>query len=500
MFIFRVKKRSTTTLLHALEKRRGEGEKNFFFSGPPGVGKSSILLHIVLLWSEYLQNEREDIKRTCLADIEQVIFIKPEHCQDSLRESVKTVLQKSCGTANIGKHMKFFNMHKDKTVLVIESLDEISHLPKLITEIEQEMRNQSRIIIVAARAMHPVTKMFSDITSVKRLRVVGFSESKIGEFIDNFFSDDPETGRHLHKQISVDDEFRSLLSIPLILILVCFLLLDGSLDIDTLTKMSMFQIFDEVEKLLTEREHIDPQCLDKFHQLAFTHLLDEKIIYKKDVLEINPDLLKLSYISVEKSQHIREARKGQVVKWLHKTFCEFGAAKYLSECKPAVQDRLLTLIASQRRMSYALGFALGLLSPATDVYQGLLNTILATQNELEIECEDLKEDCHSPRNTRISRTIEDITASDVVEEHQCSIVDFSYDNIYPCARCIIKANSLATESGLAVLGNCFDVLNILPEETKKIVFDNTITSLLPASRYVVGLVSTVHIRLRAWHI
>ena len=241
--------------------------------------------------------------------------------------------------------------HSEEILLVADSLDEAdvdkrSLLWRILCGKCQDLPKLH--VIICSRPCEKTLWLSKHGLFSRRLEVVGFTEEKIGQFVDAFFSRSPPKAHDLQMQLASRPKVRSLMHTPLLATMICRLFqLEKALP-STHTGVYQAAILAMLQQT-TEREmeeipdsildSLSPPALqeavEKLCKLAYEGLAEKKVVFKKSELRAASCLgttVELGFLSSAPSVSI--AGHGEdAYSFQHHTMLEFFAAVH------AVRDR-----------------------------------------------------------------------------------------------------------------------------------------------------------------
>ena len=235
--------------------------------------------------------------------------------------------------------------HSEEVLLVADSLDEAhvdtdSLLWRILCGKCQDLPKLH--VIICSRPCEKTLWLTKHCLLSRRLEVVGFTEEKIGQFIEAFFNQSPEKASELQAQLASRPDARLLMHTPLLATMICRLFqLEKALP-STQTGVYQSAILAMLQQT-TERDlerEIPDSILDELSppalqtaveslcKLAFEGLAKKKAVFKKSELRAAGCLgtaVQLGFLSSTPSVSI--AGRGQdAYSFLHHTMLEFFAA------------------------------------------------------------------------------------------------------------------------------------------------------------------------------
>ena len=241
--------------------------------------------------------------------------------------------------------------HSEEILLVADSLDEAdvdmrSLLWRILCGKCQDLPKLH--VIICSRPCEKTLWLSKHCLFSRRLEVVGFTEEKIGQFVNAFFSRSPQKAHDLQMQLASRPKVRSLMHTPLLATMICRLFqLEKALP-STQTSVYQSAILAMLQQT-TEREmeEIPDSILDDLSspalqeavenlcKLAYEGLAEKKVVFKKSELRAAGCLgtaVELGFLSSAPSVSIA-GRGEDAYSFQHHTMLEFFAAVH------AVRDR-----------------------------------------------------------------------------------------------------------------------------------------------------------------
>ena len=242
--------------------------------------------------------------------------------------------------------------HSEEILLVADSLDEAdvdkrSLLWRILCGKCQDLPKLH--VIICSRPCEKTLWLSKHCLFSRRLEVVGFTEEKIGQFVDTFFTRSPHKARDLQMQLASRPKVRSLMHTPLLATMICRLFqLEKALP-STQTGVYQSAILAMLQQT-TEREmeeipdsilhDLSPPALqeavENLCKLAYEGLAEKKVVFKKSELRAAGCLgtaVELGFLS--SAPNVSIAGHGEdAYSFQHHTMLEFFAAVH------AVRDRI----------------------------------------------------------------------------------------------------------------------------------------------------------------
>ena len=348
------------TLSEALDVK-GQKKKIVMIEGGPGMGKTTLAINICKCWAkdELLQGYNAVILLT-LRDPEiqasktigDLLLIPSDKIRGSVLEEI-------------------IQSHGERICFILEGLDELpNHLQNspLFTKLTEKL--SKCMLIYTCRP----SSSFLSVRASQTIRINGFTEESVDEYISNTFENEPEMALELKSQVHNNPEVMKVLHIPINVAIICliffhYLKLPNRLT-ELYTLLCLRLILRHIVKRTPNVEQIETLCLlndlpgeisAEFSQLcyvAYKGICDEKIIFSSadlhDMGIIENQISGLGLLLVAPSTSVYGMKKSY--NFLHRTLQEFCAAWHLSTVSTEEQMKLFNLyLFNSEFMAHRLG-------------------------------------------------------------------------------------------------------------------------------------------------
>lgn len=419
------------------------------------------------------------------------MYIRPEDCRETLKETITHLFKERCGD-DFQRALDHFQKFPEETAIVYDSLDETAGKKQLIADLYQEIRKKKRVVMAGVRLNHPVLNDMPRGMSIRHVEVEGFDSDNVLLYIETFFMNDQEKKSDTDKKASrvVVEKFRELLESdlrllglltnPLVLCLVCILVKYG-VAVEELRNIKKIEIYAKIEALVCEREGKDfnneRENLKLFHKFCLLMLLKNGGFFVKDMRNFGIDVESIPFISIGK-KNVMSFNQGPQVLWPHRSFQEYSAAKYILECGETMRNGLLMYIASKRELNNTLNFITGLLELKGNDLKGVVNIVLALQAKLEQQ--NHLPFCKTLDNIKLAKFLSEMDIDTCIEKDLSNEFQRSLYTVKPCKECWRNSKYGSTTGAQPIINNalaCFS--NLLEDDERKHMFLKTIAHVLP---------------------
>ncbi|XP_038050692.1 NLR family CARD domain-containing protein 4-like isoform X2 [Patiria miniata] len=200
------------------------------------------------------------------------------------------------------------------------------------------------------------------------VRVLGFSSKDVTEYVNKFFTGEPDKAKGLLEKIESSHLLSTLGKSPMLLLLMCVLWRE-----DCTLQETMSRLYSDGVSYIFKRKGLDSQhevskVMIEIGKVALHGLLspDQSLSFKESDFKFEPSVLDLALkAGILTRQRVRKRLQSHnSVQFIHKTFQEFSAAAYLQsllEADPEEFQKILNEIMTKgaRRFEYLLRFCCG---------------------------------------------------------------------------------------------------------------------------------------------
>ena len=341
----------SVTLREALKKGK-QSNNTIVFEGNPGIGKSTLAVHICKKWAEGgLLQDHNAVILLPLRDPEiqgaKSISDLLKILDDEIRKSVFTEIVKSNG---------------ERICFILEGFDE---LPKqcmkqfsLFSKFKENLPKCTIVITSRPEAHDHIVKSFSDPFVVQ---ICGFTKDAMDQYIASTFKsvrNGKKLAKTLRSQLNNNPVVGNIVHVPINLAIVCLIFFHFKTLPKTLTELYTLLCLrlilrhiitrtpneEEIEKL-SSLNHLPKSISEQFFQLCFCAFkcMERRniVFYSQELLEIGIDDTKLSCLGLlHIAPTISVFGREKSYSFLHLTVQEFCAAWYISKLSTEEQTKV----------------------------------------------------------------------------------------------------------------------------------------------------------------
>ncbi|XP_071941920.1 uncharacterized protein [Antedon mediterranea] len=370
-----------TTLPDVLNIIKSKHACKVLIEGEAGIGKTTLLRHIAYKWSTETNEESKgeiefEAFKGKIVYLLNIRDLEPGDTILSLIEKQQNMDRFKCKTGlsnDFGLIKQYIVKNENKIVLLLDGLDELRFENKGLTHLFTEEDFEESIVIITSRPIN-VTE-FKNSCDV-HVRVNGFSELSIRNYIDKYFQyfEEPGLGNSLRKELEIDkkDYFRQkhpqvclLCNNPMLLSSICTIWNDKeklpSNRCDLFKDFfrcffNQFRKNNEVKQTISKFEDSPNEYINAMIVLGkymYNSLKSNKLSIYKNNLTVSQDIidlvLGLGFVYKESSSLKSNTEKNEVYMPLHKLIAESLVGFYLyKQCEGVTNEypedvrRLLT--------------------------------------------------------------------------------------------------------------------------------------------------------------
>ena len=335
------------TLHEILEVTKITG-KTIMFEGNPGVGKSTLAIHICKHW----------VKGDLLQGFDAVILLPLRDPEIQEAKNIKDLLLILDDDMREGVFKEIVKCNGEKICFVLEGFDELSrrytHQFSVFSKLKEKLLNCT--LLYTSRPAH-IGIRFSKVIVVE-----GFTEESIDRYISSTF-ENVKNGKELiaklKSQLCDNPMVKSILHVPINLAIVCLIFFHFSTLPETLTTLYTLLCLrlilryiitrtpnEEGLEKLTSLNDLPENISEQFSQLCFLAYKGMEngavMFYSKDLHDISLDEGKIICLGLLQTTSVASVYGRQIsYNFLHLTLRDFCTAWYISKLSSEEQMKLL---------------------------------------------------------------------------------------------------------------------------------------------------------------
>ena len=372
--------KSYKDLLH-IQDKEGEPCMHILLRGNAGSGKTTLVSRLSYKWATL--GSDDDYKYLEMFDLLITLDVRKFKVEQTLEQAIKSQLLPGVSEETIAEVLSELG---PKCLFLIDGYDEMS---------EQSWENENQVldspllddsfVIITSRPY--VVDKFCQKYQRKcvHVQVKGFSESQVHEYVKRFFKVQNKTSlaESLSRRIKNAPLLRSLSTSPILLLMLCHLWLDK--ESEDLPE-SFTEIYVEAIEYLNK--HWQESCirekdevLEELGKVALDNLLKGNLTFGTRGLskECITNACKIGLVYSEEMDRHRTC-----LTFIHKTFHEFCAAKYLVSLLERDVSRFNAYLEKLPVYSLTLQFCCGLsMNAACSVLAFVITTYYQTDRYLK---------------------------------------------------------------------------------------------------------------------
>ncbi|XP_038061691.1 uncharacterized protein LOC119732304 [Patiria miniata] len=315
------------------------------YEGLAGLGKTTLIGKIAYDWASGLSGPLAKYK---------LVFVLRMSALEQTADLIDSLYEQLVDPNIIDKkHLKTFIFKNPKKVLILlDGFDELmttkldSKSFRSILQILNRKVGADIDVVITTRTSHygtlvcrspvskpPVGKPFTHV------KVLGFSEEDIKNYLGKFFSKSPHDAHSLFQTIQSSSVLLDLACSPMLILLMCLLWRQHSTLPDTMSRL-----YDQAIRYIFKRKDIPeeeiPEILVAIGEIAFNGLVSpvQRLSFQERDFEKNV-LDKALKAGILTSQRVlRGLDTLNNIQFIHKTFQEFSAAFYLQSLQKSDAD------------------------------------------------------------------------------------------------------------------------------------------------------------------
>ncbi|XP_071809978.1 NLR family CARD domain-containing protein 4-like [Asterias amurensis] len=325
--------------------------KRIVVSGSAGIGKTTLIDKIAYDWA----------LGTCqtLNKFELVFVLKMRSIKQAsnLTEAIghQLVAKDSLDASALEE---FIDKNQDKVLILLDGFDEFkiasldtSSFGSILKVLSKTQYTECWVVITSRPPLDKLVNKSLVKKPYAHVRVKGFSNTNIKEYVNKFFTEDHDKARRLIEQIELSDTLSDLAESPMLLLLMCSLWAEKNTLPDTMTRLykSAFQyIFKRKERNIKENEI--SEVLIRVGKVALDCLIskDRSFDFREGDFEKSAldEAMKAGVLTSERI--IDGLDTYQSVSFIHHLFLEYCAALYWqSLINTEEYDRILDQVAGK---------------------------------------------------------------------------------------------------------------------------------------------------------
>ncbi|XP_072019504.1 uncharacterized protein [Amphiura filiformis] len=293
--------------------------------GPAGSGKTTLVSRIAHIWATGKHDLCEKFHLTIFIELRKL-----NSCE-SLEQVIQKQLLPGIAVESIAKAI--YKLGK-RCLVVLDGFDEMR---KDLYDHALESPLLSGCFVIVTTRPHMVDEFCQspDKSGYTHVRISGFSPDKVQMYIGKFFNRTGQTekGRNLIERIDETPILQTLSSFPILLVMMCLLWEDSNLTntpVQSITSLYEKAVI-YLNKPFHKRQQISPRNIENvlinLGKPALDALFENNLQIRSD--EVDQDILVQSF-DIGLTNEEESALVGETcAAFIHKTFQEFCAAKYL---------------------------------------------------------------------------------------------------------------------------------------------------------------------------
>ncbi|XP_022103634.1 NACHT, LRR and PYD domains-containing protein 3-like [Acanthaster planci] len=341
--------------------------------GTAGKGKTTLTRKIAYDWTCHASD-------SCLSLFKLVFVLRMKEIQvgSGILDSMRKILPTDVGVSR--RHLQHIIHENQREVLIIfDGLDEASSTvlegpvhdddyPIKDVLSAKALRNCSVLVTTRPHKMDQLRSYFKNYTVVE---TTGFSSDNRNKYIQQFFSDDKSIGEALIKEVDVTAFIHTLAQCPIMLLLLCLIWNHDQTLPQRLTELyerAVNVLVDHLSSKGSPNLH-DPTKMDALIEVigrvAFEGLINplgERLVFSPEEFSNNLEYAFQIGILFQETRIVVE-HIVRTINFLHKSFQEFFAAKFLAlKAGGQIREKLLPLVTLEtiQEKEYLLRFCCGM--------------------------------------------------------------------------------------------------------------------------------------------
>ena len=357
--------KSYKDLLH-IQDKEGEPCMHILLRGNAGSGKTTLVSRLSYKWAT--SGSDNDYRYLEMFDLLITLDVRKFKVEQTLEQAIKSQLLPGVSEETIAEVLSELG---PKCLFLIDGYDEMS---------EQSWENENQVLdspllddsFVIITSRPDVVDKFCQKYQRKcvHVQVKGFSESQVHEYVKRFFKVQKKTSfaESLSHRIEDTSLLLSLATSPILLLMLCHLWLDKESDLPE----SYTEIYVEAIEYLNKHWEVKykkekGEVLEELGKIALDNLLKGKLTFDTKGLseECITNACKIGLVYSEEMDRHRTC-----LTFIHKTFHEFCAAKFLVNLLEKDVPRFNTYLEKFSVLDLTLRFCCGLSTKTACVVLG----------------------------------------------------------------------------------------------------------------------------------
>eukprot|EP00058_Branchiostoma_floridae_P016545 XP_002602033.1 hypothetical protein BRAFLDRAFT_82622 [Branchiostoma floridae] len=300
--------------------------------GDPGIGKSCSCQKLAYDWASGK-----------LDRFKVVFFLEMRHIAGKVQDEIfEQLLPKD--TKNTPDHLwSYIQENEDDVLFILDGLDELSQAAREVTDVVDLIQGKilrNCRVLVTSRPYHCVV----DLEKCHQFyKIVGYSRENSEMFIHKYFSSSPESASKLIKELHSNSNLSEIVVNPLNNVLICVVWEDNNNELPSGKDDLYRDIVDSVAKRFCKKRsiaiegdklppHIE-EALRGLEKLSWEGLEQEQLQFNIDEItkkyqETADNMLNMGLLTRDYS--FSRIKRTYYCAFLHKTFQEYMAARYIS--------------------------------------------------------------------------------------------------------------------------------------------------------------------------
>ncbi|XP_071810417.1 NLR family CARD domain-containing protein 4-like [Asterias amurensis] len=336
------------------ETRNKNPIKRIVVSGSAGMGKTTLIDKIAYDWA--MGNSETLNKFKLVFALKMGSLLQSSNLEDAIFE--KLISKDSVDKSAL---KEFIDKNQDKVLILLDGFDECkitttdtSSFGSILKVLNRKLVPECWVVITSRP---PIDKLVNSSLVEKpytHLRIKGFSDTDIKEYVKQFFLGDHDKARRLIEQIQLSDTLTDLAKSPMLLLLMCLLM--GSTE-NTLP-VTMTRLYNKTLNFVFKRQTTDikddaiSKILISIGEVALGSLLskDQSFAFREGDFEKTALDAALNAGILTSERVIDGLETYQRVSFIHQTFLEYCAAMYWQSLKHKWRktkfDKILKIVLS----------------------------------------------------------------------------------------------------------------------------------------------------------
>ncbi|XP_022094237.1 NLR family CARD domain-containing protein 4-like isoform X2 [Acanthaster planci] len=317
-----------------LKTREGDLIPIAVFGGLAGRGKSTLYDKIAYDWAVDCSQ--------ALQKYELVFLLKMSYLEQA-SDLIDAVFDQLIAE-NIAKHIEkgdlqsYIEKDSDKVLILLDGFDELETTSLSESSFGSILKLLSRksyrgcTVLVSTRPSHLHRLITNELVQepFTHVRVLGFDKDSIEEYVQRYYSDEPDKAKGLLERIGSSDNLSTLAESPMLLLLMCLLWREDS----TLPE-TMSRLYQNAIEYIAKRKKVSEEEMSRvviaLGKVGLRGLLSpqQELTFKESDFERNVFDVALKVGILTRQRVCKRLKPYNSVQFIHKTFQEFCAAAYL---------------------------------------------------------------------------------------------------------------------------------------------------------------------------